>query len=91
MSNFTKLRDSPAPEPVSVPPREAARLLNVGQSRLYKLLRDGELESYRDGRARRITMKSIHDRVNRLGAADKKWQQIAPQPPRQRKRQQARA
>jgi excisionase family DNA binding protein len=62
--------------------REAARLLNVGQSRLYKLMRTGELESYRDGRARRITMKSIKDRVNRLAAADRKWRPLVTKPPR---------
>jgi excisionase family DNA binding protein len=75
-----------------VPPREAARLLNIGQSRLYKLLRTGELESYRDGRARRVTMRSIRKRVARLAAADRKWQPLVAKPPRrQRNPQQARA
>jgi hypothetical protein len=31
-----------------------------------QLLRDDELESYLDGRARRITMDSIHRRITRL-------------------------
>jgi hypothetical protein len=49
-------------------------------------MRTGELKSYRDGRARRITMKSIKDRVNRLAAADKEWQPIAAKPPRRQQR-----
>jgi hypothetical protein len=32
-------------------------------SRLYRLMRSGELPSYWDGRARRITVASIHDYV----------------------------
>jgi hypothetical protein len=50
-------------------------------SRLYGLLRSGELKSFRDGRSRRITMKSINDRVNRLARAEKRWTQINPRPP----------
>jgi hypothetical protein len=41
----------------------------VGNTRLYELLSAGELESYLDGRARRITMASIRTRVARLVAA----------------------
>jgi hypothetical protein len=52
-------------------------------SRLYELMRAGELESYRDGRARRITMRSIRDRMARQLAADsaEKWHPLNPQPP----------
>jgi hypothetical protein len=40
-------------------------------SRLYRLMRSGELPSYWDGRARRITVASIHDYVaRRLADAD---------------------
>jgi hypothetical protein len=56
-------------------------------SRLYQLLRNGELESYRDGRSRRIVVKSIQDRVNRLARAEKRWTQINPKPPPRNKRQ----
>jgi hypothetical protein len=41
----------------------------VGNTRLYELLGAGELESYLDGRARRITMASIQARVARLLSA----------------------
>jgi len=56
-------------EPLAVTPRQACVLLGVGNTHLYKLIRDGELESYLDGRARRITMDSIHRRITRLLAS----------------------
>lgn len=56
-------------EPLAVTPREACRLLSIGNTRLYELIAAGELESYLDGRARRITMESIRARVARLLAA----------------------
>jgi excisionase family DNA binding protein len=42
--------------PLAVPPRDACRLLSIGMSRLYDLMRSGELPSYWDGRSRRITV-----------------------------------
>jgi excisionase family DNA binding protein len=51
--------------PLVVPPRDACRLLSIGMSRLYDLMRSGELSSYLDGRSRRITMKAIHEYVAR--------------------------
>jgi excisionase family DNA binding protein len=56
-------------EPMVVTPRQACLLLNVGNTRLYELIGRGELESYREGRARRITMRSIRNRIARLLAA----------------------
>jgi len=56
-------------EPLAVSPRQACTLLKIGVTRLYQLLRDDELESYLDGRARRITMDSIHRRITRLLAS----------------------
>jgi excisionase family DNA binding protein len=50
---------------VAVPPREASRLLSIGESKLYELLRAGELSSFRIGSARRISTKSILDFVER--------------------------
>jgi excisionase family DNA binding protein len=51
-----------------VPPREASRLLSIGESKLYELLRAGELSSFRIGSARRISTKSILDFVERQTA-----------------------
>jgi excisionase family DNA binding protein len=74
-------------EPLAVSPRQACVLLNVGLTRLYQLLRDGELASYRDGRARRITMKSIRRRIARLLAASATGAATeAHQPPRPRRK-----
>jgi excisionase family DNA binding protein len=56
-------------EPLAVSPAEACRLLSIGNTRLYQLIGSAELESYRDGRARRITMRSIRARMARLLAA----------------------
>jgi len=67
-------------------PKEAGRLLSVSLSRLYELLRAGELQSYEDGYSRRITMASIHGYVERrLAESGNGWRQITAQP---RRRQQ---
>jgi excisionase family DNA binding protein len=65
LTSSTALMITP-PEPLVVAPREAARLLNVGNTKLYELIAAGELESDVDGRLRRITMTSIRARINRL-------------------------
>jgi excisionase family DNA binding protein len=56
-------------EPLAVSPRQACVLLGIGTTRLYQLIGNGELVSYQEGRARRITMQSIRARVARLAAA----------------------
>jgi excisionase family DNA binding protein len=53
-------------EPLAVSPRQACGLLGIGNTRLYELIAAGELVSYHEGRARRITMASIRARVARL-------------------------
>ena len=57
-------------EPLAVSPREACRLLGIKNTRFYQLLAAGELETYRDGRMRRVTMRSIRARIARLLAAE---------------------
>jgi hypothetical protein len=51
--------------PLVVSPRRARYLLNVGNTRLYELLASGELDSFLDGRARKITMASIGQYIAR--------------------------
>jgi excisionase family DNA binding protein len=64
---------------LAVAPREAGRLLSMCQTRVYELMRSGELENYRDGRARRIPMEAIHNYVARRRAASADgWKQITP-------------
>jgi hypothetical protein len=58
-------------------------LPGIGNTRLYELIHDGELVTYHEGRARRITMESIHARVARLAGAGAS---SAPAPPRRRGR-----
>ena len=53
------------PEPLVVRPRVAWRLLDCGNAYGYRLIAAGELETYRDGRARKITVDSIRRYVER--------------------------
>jgi excisionase family DNA binding protein len=52
-------------EPIVVRPKQACALLGCGPTYLFDLLKNGELESYRDGRSRLITLASIRARVAR--------------------------
>ena len=52
-------------EPLVVSPREAWRLLSCGNTYGYALLASGELESYHDGRRRKIVVASIHRLIAR--------------------------
>lgn len=52
-------------EPLVVSPKTAWRLLGCGNTRGYQLLAEGEIESYKDGGSRRITMASIRAHVAR--------------------------
>ena len=51
--------------PLVVSPRRACEMLCVSLTRLYELLHTGELETYRHGRSRRITVASIHAYIAR--------------------------
>src|SRR5262245_43486409 len=55
--------------PLVVSPRVACVMLDIGTTRLYQLIGTGELDSYLDGRVRRITVDSIRRRIARLLAA----------------------
>jgi excisionase family DNA binding protein len=55
--------------PLAVPPREAARLLSIGLTNLYGLVHAGELSTFRIGAARRLTVKSIEEYMQRQLAA----------------------
>lgn len=46
-------------ERLVVSPRRASRMLDCGNTRLYELLKARELESFLDGRSRKITVSSI--------------------------------
>jgi hypothetical protein len=46
-------------ERLVVSPRRAKHMLDVGNTRLYELLNEKKLDSYLDGRSRKITVASI--------------------------------
>jgi hypothetical protein len=52
-----------------VSPRRARHMLDIGNTHLYELLGAGELDSFLDGRARKITVESIHRYISRRLAA----------------------
>jgi excisionase family DNA binding protein len=56
-------------EPLVVKPKIAWKMLGCGNTRGYELLAAGELESYKDGRSRKITVASIKAFVARQVAA----------------------
>ena len=61
-------------DPLVVRPQEACGMLAIGLTRLYELLHEGQLESYRHGRSRRITVTSIRAYVDRqIRASSANW------------------
>ena len=50
-----------AEEAIAYRPSEALQVLPIGRSALYELLRTGEVESFRVGRARFIPRQSLLD------------------------------
>lgn len=71
--------------PLVVKPKVAWQMLACSNTRGYELLAAGELESFRDGRSRKITVASIHRLIARRLAAEKAAS-AAPQPRRRRGR-----
>ena len=60
-------------EPLAVKPRVAWKLLGCGNTYGYELIAAGELESYTDGRSRKITVESIKRYIaRRLAASNSK-------------------
>jgi hypothetical protein len=51
--------------PLVVKPKTAWKMLQCSNSRGYELLKAGELESFRDGRSRKITVRSIEQYIAR--------------------------
>jgi hypothetical protein len=57
------------PEPLAVKPAGAWVMLTCSNTHGYELLAAGELDSYLDGRSRKITVESIHRYISRRLAA----------------------
>jgi hypothetical protein len=52
-------------DPLVVRPNQAMRMLNCARAGLYELINRGELDSYCDGTARKITVESIRRYIER--------------------------
>jgi len=52
-------------ERLLVKPKAACAMLDCGNTRLYQLLKAGELKSFLDGRSRKITVDSIRTYIAR--------------------------
>ncbi len=55
-------------EPLLLAIPEAARFVGLGRSKLYELVRDGDVEVVRIGRAVRVPVASLRTYVERLRA-----------------------
>lgn len=51
--------------PLVVKPRRARQMLDCGNTRLYELLAAGKLQSFKDGKSRKIVVQSIIDYIAR--------------------------
>jgi hypothetical protein len=56
-------------EPLGVPPKVAFRMIGCGVTKGYQYIGNHDLEIYKLGRATRITLRSVHQLVERLVAA----------------------
>jgi excisionase family DNA binding protein len=52
-------------DPLVVRPEQARRLLACGRAALYEMINNGELDSYKDGAVRKITMESLRRFIER--------------------------
>jgi hypothetical protein len=52
-----------------VSPREARHMIDCGNTKFYELLNAKQLDSYLDGRSRKVTVASIHSYIARKLAA----------------------
>ena len=66
--NTIALQDTDGP--LVATPNQAMQKLLVSRATLYGLLNSGELESYTEGRSRRITVESINAYVRRRLATE---------------------
>ena len=52
-------------EPICVRINDAARMIGIGRTKLYKLIATGEVETLKIGKATRVTTASLHELVKR--------------------------
>ncbi|RBY78776.1 hypothetical protein DQ238_12005 [Geodermatophilus sp. TF02-6] len=66
MSDPQQLGDAPAGDPLLLTPEEAARLLRVGRTTVYALMKAGELRPVHIGRSCRLARAELERFVHRL-------------------------
>jgi hypothetical protein len=72
--------------PLLVKPNVAWKMLSCGNTRGYELLAAGELDSFLDGRSRKITVESIRRYISCRLAVEGATRNAAPgEPPRRRR------
>jgi excisionase family DNA binding protein len=52
-------------------PEEASSILRISRSAVYELLAQGQIDSFKVGRSRRIPLDALAEFVNRLTAAQR--------------------
>jgi excisionase family DNA binding protein len=57
--------------PISVSPEQAAELTGIGRTRIFDLMKSGDLPSFKCGRTRHIRYKDLSDFVDSLMEKDK--------------------
>jgi len=57
------------PEQIAYTVPRAARLLDMGERKVWQLVHDGEMDSFTIGTARRVTRQAILDYIQRQGSA----------------------
>jgi hypothetical protein len=70
MSKAESFEGKPPSGPLLVKPKVAWKMLACGNTRGYELLAAGELDSFRDGYSRKITVESIHRYIQRRLSED---------------------
>jgi hypothetical protein len=65
-------------ERLVVSPRRAKLMLDIGNTRLYELLNSKELDSFLDGRNRKITVESIYRFIARRLALTRDTSNVLP-------------
>jgi hypothetical protein len=67
---MTSILKSENCEPLAVSVKKGCAIIDSGPTRLYELINSGEIESYRDGKSRKVVVASLKAYVERQIAAE---------------------
>lgn len=59
-------RNYPDPAPVSVSPEDAGRMIGLGRTKVFELIRNGDLPAAKIGRRTLIPVSALHALIGRL-------------------------